>query len=77
MKNISSPGGTTGRGIRTFGMVGYIAKGIAVGVARHPVPRRRLRARSERGRRLDAGLRSLAGLPFGQFILWLVGAGLS
>ena len=25
---------------------------------------------------LDAALRSLAGLPFGQIVLWLVGAGL-
>ncbi len=32
-KHMSIPGGTAGRGIRAFGMVGYVAKGIAVGVA--------------------------------------------
>ncbi|PVE73077.1 DUF1206 domain-containing protein [Microbacterium testaceum] len=76
MKNISSPGGTTGRGIRTFGMVGYVAKGIAVGVAGILFLVAAFAHDPNAAGGLDAGLRSLAGLPFGQFILWLVGAGL-
>ncbi|WP_289489995.1 DUF1206 domain-containing protein, partial [Klebsiella pneumoniae] len=32
-KHLIIPGGTAGRGIRVFGTVGYVAKGIAVGVA--------------------------------------------
>ncbi|MEI5579168.1 DUF1206 domain-containing protein, partial [Streptomyces brasiliscabiei] len=33
LKNLSVPSGPAGRGIRVFGTVGYVAKGIAVGVA--------------------------------------------
>lgn len=76
MKNISGPGGKTGRGIRTFGMVGYIAKGIAVGVAGILFLVAAFAHDPNAAGGLDAALRSLAGLPFGQFVLWLVGAGL-
>ncbi len=76
MKNISSPGGTAGRGIRTFGMVGYIAKGIAVGVAGILFLVAAFAHDPNAAGGLDAALRSLAGLPFGQIVLWLVGAGL-
>jgi len=76
MKNISSPGGAAGRGIRTFGMVGYIAKGIAVGVAGILFLVAAFAHDPNAAGGLDAALRSLAGLPFGQIVLWLVGAGL-
>lgn len=76
MKNISSPGGTAGRGIRTFGMVGYIAKGIAIGVAGILFLVAAFAHDPNAAGGLDAALRSLAGLPFGQIVLWLVGAGL-
>ncbi|WP_285137741.1 DUF1206 domain-containing protein [Microbacterium sp. lyk4-40-TSB-66] len=76
MKNISSPGGTAGRGIETFGMVGYIAKGIAVGVAGILFLVAAFAHDPNAAGGLDAALRSLAGLPFGQIVLWLVGAGL-
>ena len=75
-KNLAMPGGATGRGIRIFGTVGYIAKGIAVGVAGVLFVVAAVNHDPEAAGGLDAALRSLAGLPFGQFVLWLVGAGL-
>lgn len=75
-KNLSIPSGAAGRGIRTFGTVGYVAKGIAVGVAGVLFVVAALSNDPEAAGGIDAALRSLAALPFGQVILWLVGAGL-
>ncbi len=76
MKNLSSPGGTAGRGIRTFGMIGYVAKGIAVGVAGILFIVAAFSHDPNAAGGIDSALRSLASLPFGQVVLWLVGAGL-
>jgi hypothetical protein len=76
LKNLSVPGGAAGRGIRIFGTVGYIAKGIAVGVAGILFIVAALTQDPNAASGLDGALRSLAGLPFGQLVLWLVGAGL-
>ncbi|WAC67565.1 DUF1206 domain-containing protein [Microbacterium sp. SL75] len=76
MKNLSSPGGTAGRGIRTFGMIGYVAKGIAVGVAGVLFIVAAFSHDPNAAGGIDSALRSLASLPFGQVVLWLVGAGL-
>ena len=62
--------------IVTFGMVGYIAKGIAVGVVGVLFVVAALTHDPEKASGLDGALKSLADLPFGTFILWLVGAGL-
>lgn len=75
-KHMSIPGGTAGRGIRVFGTVGYIAKGIAVGVAGILFIVAALTHDPNAAGGIDAALRSLASLPFGQAVLWLVGAGL-
>ncbi|MGN7970537.1 DUF1206 domain-containing protein [Microbacterium sp. 22296] len=75
-KHMSIPGGTAGRGIRAFGMVGYVAKGIAVGVAGILFIVAAVTHDPNAAGGIDAALRSLAGLPFGQVVLWLVGAGL-
>lgn len=75
-KSLSLPGGAAGRGIRTFGTVGYIAKGIAVGVAGLLFVVAAVTHDPEAAGGIDAALRSLAGLPFGQVALWLVGVGL-
>lgn len=75
-KHLSIPGGAAGRGIRTFGMVGYIAKGVAVAVAGILFVVAALTHDPSAAGGLDSALRSLAGLPFGQVVLWLVGAGL-
>lgn len=75
-KNLSIPAGTAGRGIRVFGTVGYIAKGVAVGVAGVLFVVAAVTHDPNAAGGIDAALRSLAALPFGQVVLWLVGAGL-
>ncbi|MCC2029664.1 DUF1206 domain-containing protein [Microbacterium sp. YMB-B2] len=63
-------------GILTLGVVGYVAKGIAVGVTGILFVVAALMHDPEAAGGLDAALRALAGLPFGVVILWGVGAGL-
>lgn len=68
--------GTARKGIITFGIAGYIAKGIAVAIVGVLWVVAAVTADSEAAGGLDAALKSLADIPFGVFILWLVGAGL-
>ncbi len=68
--------GRAGDGIRVLGTVGYIAKGVAVAVVGVLFVVAALTHDPEKAGGLDAALKSLAALPFGQVILWLVGAGL-
>ncbi|MDF2574142.1 MAG: hypothetical protein K0S05_1054 [Agromyces sp.] len=75
-KHLSLPAGKVGDGVRTLGTVGYVAKGIAVGVVGILFVAAALTHDPEKAGGLDAALKSLADLPFGQIILWLVGAGL-
>lgn len=76
-KNLSLPTGTARTGIVAFGIAGYIAKGIAVGVAGVLFVVAAVTHDPETAGGLDSALRTLAGLPYGVFILWLVGAGLA
>ncbi|WP_350351323.1 DUF1206 domain-containing protein [Microbacterium sp. A8/3-1] len=75
-KHLELPTGAARKGIISFGVVGYIAKGIAVGVAGILFVVAALTHDPETAGGLDAALRALAGLPFGVVILWTVGAGL-
>lgn len=75
-KHLDLPAGNTGRGIVTFGIVGYVAKGIAVAVTGVLFVVAAVTADPEAAGGLDAGLHALAELPFGPVILWIVGAGL-
>ncbi len=75
-KHLELPTGAARKGIIAFGVVGYIAKGIAVGVAGILFVVAALTHDPETAGGLDAALRALAGLPFGVIILWTVGAGL-
>ncbi|MFF2370237.1 DUF1206 domain-containing protein [Agromyces sp. NPDC058110] len=75
-KQVSLPAGAVGRGIRTLGVVGYLAKGIVLGVVGVLFVVAALTHDPEQAGGIDAALKSLAALPFGQVILWLVGAGL-
>ncbi|GAA1944793.1 DUF1206 domain-containing protein [Agromyces allii] len=75
-KHLSLPAGAVGRGIRTLGIVGYVAKGIVLGVVGVLFVVAAFTHDPEKAGGLDAALKSLAALPFGQVILWLVGAGL-
>ena len=75
-KHLSLPAGKAGDGIRALGVVGYVAKGIAVAVVGVLFLVAAITHDPEKAGGLDAALKSLAALPFGQLILWLVGAGL-
>lgn len=75
-KHLDLPAGPARKGIIGFGIVGYIAKGIAVGVAGILFVVAALTHDPETAGGLDAALHALAGLPFGVVILWTVGAGL-
>jgi hypothetical protein len=74
-RQLSLPSGKVGRGIRTLGMVGYLAKGIAVAVVGVLFIVAAFTHDPEKASGLDGALKSLAALPFGQVILWLVGVG--
>ena len=63
-------------GIVAFGVVGYIAKGIAIGVTGILFIVAAFTHDPETAGGLDAALHSLAQLPFGPVILWIVGLGL-
>lgn len=75
-KYLDLPAGTARKGIVVFGMVGYIAKGIAVGVTGVLFVVAALTHDAKAAGGLDAALHTLAELPFGVFILWIVGGGL-
>lgn len=76
-KHLALPGGKLGDGVRILGVVGYVAKGVAVTTVGALFVIAAVTADPEKAGGLDAALKSLAGLPFGQVILWLVGAGLT
>ncbi|QKJ18358.1 DUF1206 domain-containing protein [Microbacterium hominis] len=75
-KYLALPPEPARKGIVTFGVVGYVAKGIAIGVAGILFVVAALTHNPEQAGGLDAALHTLAGLPFGPVILWIVGAGL-
>ena len=76
-KHLDVPGSGPARtGIITFGTVGYIAKGVAVAIVGVLFVVAAVTADPEAAGGLDDALKSLASLPFGVFVLWLVGAGL-
>ena len=64
------------KGIVTFGIVGYIAKGIAVAVAGVLFVVAAVTHDPQKAGGLDAALHTLAELPLGAVILWVVAAGL-
>ena len=75
-KSLILPKGVARPGIVTFGVVGYAAKGIAIGVAGILFLVAALTNDPHKAGGIDAALRSLASLPSGMVILWTVGAGL-
>jgi hypothetical protein len=75
-KRLNVPAGKTGRGIVTFGVVGYIAKGIAVAVTGILFIVAAFTNDPATAGGLDAALHSLVALPMGPVILWIIGAGL-
>ncbi|WP_322411260.1 DUF1206 domain-containing protein [Microbacterium invictum] len=75
-EKLNLPPATLGKAIVGFGIAGYVAKGIAVGVAGLLFIVAAFTQDPEAAGGLDGALQSLAQLPFGQVILWIVGAGL-
>ena len=75
-KHLDLPAGTAAKGIVTFGIVGYVAKGIAIGVTGVLFVVAAFTHDPAQAGGLDSALHSLAALPFGTVILWIVGAGL-
>lgn len=75
-KHLELPGGRARQGIVVFGVVGYVAKGIAVAVTGVLFVVAAVTHDPETAGGLDGALHTLAGLPLGPLILWIVGGGL-
>ncbi|WP_291055020.1 DUF1206 domain-containing protein [Herbiconiux sp.] len=75
-KLIRVPSGPAGRGVVALGMVGYIAKGIALGVVGVLFVVAAFTVDPEKASGLDGALKALADLPFGIVVLIAVGIGL-
>lgn len=76
LEDISSPGGTVGKGTKALGTVGYVAKGVAIAVVGILFIVAALTTDATKATGLDGALKSLASLPFGVFILTAVAIGL-
>jgi len=74
-KHIRVPGGTAGKAVVALGVVGYVAKGIAVGVVGILFIVAAATANPSQATGLDGALRAMLGLPFGGVILVAVGIG--
>ncbi|WP_368496273.1 DUF1206 domain-containing protein [Herbiconiux sp. A18JL235] len=75
-EDLTMPSGTVGRVVRVMGVVGYVAKGIAVGVMGILFVVAAVKVDPENATGLDGALKSLVELPFGVVILVAVGVGL-
>jgi hypothetical protein len=75
-EDLTIPAGRAGKTVRTLGIVGYVAKGIAVAVAGILLIVAAVTLDPESSTGLDGALKSLAELPFGAVILVAVGLGL-
>ncbi|GAA1468535.1 DUF1206 domain-containing protein [Microbacterium thalassium] len=75
-EQISMPGGTISTGVRTLGIVGYISKGIALGIIGVLLIVAAVQLDPEKAAGFDGALKSLLGLPFGPWLVAIIGAGL-
>lgn len=75
-EQISMPGGTISTGVRALGTVGYIAKGIALGVIGVLLIVAAVQLDPEKAAGFDGALKTLLGLPFGPWLVAIIGAGL-
>lgn len=76
LEDIQTPGGTAGDLVTRLGVIGYIAKGIALAVVGILFLVAAFTLDLTQATGLDGALKSLASLPFGQIILTAVGLGL-
>ena len=75
-KDLTMPGGTAGRVVTALGVVGYIAKGIAVAVVGILFVAAAVTLDASKATGLDGALKALISLPFGATVLVAVGIGL-
>ncbi|MCI0158913.1 DUF1206 domain-containing protein [Leifsonia shinshuensis] len=75
-RDIAVPSGPAGRGITVLGAVGYVAKGIVVGLAGAAFIVAAVRVQPATATGLAGGLSTLEQLPFGGAIVVVVGFGL-
>lgn len=74
--DISTPSGMAGQTVTYLGILGYVAKGIAIVVVGILFIVAAVKLDPNEASGLDGALKSLLQLPFGQWILIAVGAGL-
>jgi hypothetical protein len=70
------PAGITGELVVVIGMLGYIAKGVALGVIGILFIVAAVTIDPSKASGLDGALKSLAALPYGAVILAIIGIGL-
>jgi hypothetical protein len=73
--NLGSVAPNIRKGIVRLGQAGYIARGVAFAIVGGIIVQAALANSATRSRGLDGALRTLAGYPFGGFLLALVAAG--
>ncbi len=74
--DLAVPSGAVGRTVIALGVVGYIAKGISLGVVAVLIGAAALTHDASKSTGLDGALNALAALPYGTIALVLVGIGL-
>ncbi|HAM27910.1 MAG TPA: hypothetical protein DCP11_14750 [Microbacteriaceae bacterium] len=75
LKRITVPPGSLGRFVTALGVIGYSAEGVALMVVGILFWVAAATLDPTRASGLDGALRALAGVPFGEFILVVIGAG--
>jgi hypothetical protein len=75
-KKVTLPAGPTGRAVLILGVVGYIAKGIALGIVGVLAVIAAVRLDPQTAGGLDGAIRALLALPAGPFLGAAVGIGL-
>ncbi|WP_104177133.1 DUF1206 domain-containing protein [Cryobacterium sp. Y50] len=74
--DLAVPSGSAGRAVIALGVVGYVAKGIALAVVAILVGVAAVTNDASKSTGLDGALKALAALPFGTIALILIGVGL-
>jgi hypothetical protein len=75
LEDLQTPAGTTGDVIEVLGVVGFVAKGVALGVVGILFAVAAFTVDPDRATGLDGALKALAELPFGVAVLIAVGIG--
>lgn len=76
LENLALPGGTVSNGITKLGIVGYVAKGIALGIIGILLIAAAVTSDPEKAGGFDGALKSLLELPFGPWLVGAIGVGL-